>query len=172
MNFLQNIMEHIPILILMYFLYMYMIFQNKLSLILFVLSILTSFINVYVKFKLMNWMKEKNHSLPILGNFCRPIDINCDKIDTNKFYTAIHYGMPSGHTQLLFFILTFYYFYTKDNNTISYSIFYPLFLLSIFVAISRYTTRMHSPQQIILGGIFGSLLGYSFSFLIRYIPQL
>lgn len=154
MNLFEKIGEQSIILYQLFFIQNYMIFNNKHSLVMFILIFVNIFINLITKLTLIKWMKNLNHKLPILGSFCRPNDPKCEKL------TMTGYGMPSGHSQISSFIPSFYYFYYKNREDFSFPIFITYVSIAIYIMYSRYTSNMHSIQQIILGSMFGILLGY------------
>jgi len=63
-------------------------------------------------------------------------------------------GMPSGHTQLLWLIFTFFYLNNDNFNTYLFGI------LAIFTSYQRIYSGMHSQQQVFVGFLLGIILGY------------
>ena len=121
----------------------------------------------------------KVKSLPILGIGERPVGAkSCrlilDNIDDKS------YGMPSGHSQMIWTIGTYLIFKTIDNwiiktktdhnMTIQLTVFdymwiilicIVILLTMIFVSYSRvYIEGCHTIQQVIVGGILGSTSGF------------
>ena len=65
------------------------------------------------------------------------------------------FGMPSGHTQMCFFSLTFIFLSLKK-----YNILFGYLLISILTMYQRVNNNYHTLLQIFFGAIFGCLLGY------------
>lgn len=163
MNLVEKVGDQSFILYQLFFIYNYMIFKNKYSLIMFIAIFVNFLINIITKNYLIEVMKPYNHVLPILGNFCRPSDPECKKL------TSTGYGMPSGHSQFATFIPAFYYLYSKKNETLSIPTFTILILIAIFIMRTRYTSKAHTIQQIILGGSYGVLIAYVIFYIINYL---
>jgi membrane-associated phospholipid phosphatase len=91
-----------------------------------------------------------------------PRPTNGKQFMEDEFHNSEAYGMPSGHTQTVFCSLVFFYMITRS---ISWT------LIMLFIAIctisQRLIYRKHTLQQIIVGGIIGSVLGYVIYFLIN-----
>ena len=114
-------------------------------------------------------------SLPILGIGKRPADAtSCGTYLDGILSTT--YGMPSGHSQIawsvaIYFILKMikkWYNNDKDNKPITilgymWLILSCIFILSIatYISYSRvYIEGCHTIQQVIIGGILGSIMGF------------
>jgi membrane-associated phospholipid phosphatase len=67
------------------------------------------------------------------------------------------FGMPSGHTQLVFYSSAFLYCALRDGNT---NII--MALLSLITAYQRIESRHHTLAQVVVGAIVGSLVGCTF----------
>lgn len=65
------------------------------------------------------------------------------------------YGMPSNHMQNLFFSCVFLYCVIQNN----YILMFELLFISI-VIYYRYTSKIHSMEQLVVGSLVGSLVGY------------
>ena len=65
------------------------------------------------------------------------------------------YGMPSGHAQMSFFTTIFIYLSFNKSN-----ILYSYLLFSLMICGQRVKFDYHSIQQVAVGSIVGSLLGY------------
>lgn len=71
-------------------------------------------------------------------------------------------GMPSGHAQGVFYSTTFIFlvFFTSSNKNKSYLIL-GFYILIVFITISqRIYYRFHSLNQILVGGLVGTLFAY------------
>ena len=73
----------------------------------------------------------------------------------NKRFGPDKYGMPSGHTQTVFFSLVFFYMITRSINWLIIMLFIAVCTIS-----QRLIYRKHTIIQIIVGGIIGSVYGY------------
>ena len=63
------------------------------------------------------------------------------------------YGMPSGHAQIAFFAIAFYYLVKKQwTNTILF-VFLSCIALSSITLYQRYTYKYHTPEQLLAGAI-------------------
>ena len=101
-----------------------------------------------------------NYILKGLFKQPRPID---DKhlFNLEKMYRSVltfeNYGMPSGHTQSVFYTTTFTYL-ALENNV--------LFVASLFISLLTIYQRVQSKQhflfQTIIGAIIGGILGFAF----------
>jgi membrane-associated phospholipid phosphatase len=98
-----------------------------------------------------------NHFLIVLlQDFLKdPRPIHGKQFMEDEFHNSEAYGMPSGHTQTIFFSLVFFYRITRSI---------PWLIIMLFIAICTITQRWiykkHTILQIIIGGIIGSSLGY------------
>ena len=172
-NYILDICKYIPSMIIISSLSFGIIFNNIRGFIFFGLCICCNIINVLLKtfiFKPL-YYKIGNKNIPILGRGDRPR--GHPKLDMleNYYNNSISFGMPSGHSQLMSFVSTFWIIQILYNKTqckyINYhklklhdniSIIY-LILITFVVMYSRYTHRYHTIQQVILGGIIGCCLG-------------
>lgn len=73
---------------------------------------------------------------------------------TDKYGELQKYGMPSGHSQLVWFIL----FYDIQGEKLHISII--LFILACLSSYQRYMCDYHSKIQIIAGGLLGGIIGF------------
>ena len=109
-----------------------------------------------------NQGKKHNHRLPLIGNLCRPIDKDCKNINT------LGYGTPSNHSQISSFVAAFYYFYYRNTEEYSKTTTFILTALAIIIMATRYTSKMHSIPQIILGSLVGIFLAYGLNGIISF----
>ena len=87
---------------------------------------------------------------PILQDH-RPIPIS----STDK------YGMPSGHSQLAAYSLVFMSLLLRKKHYGYYDAIILLFIfLTIATMIQRVATKVHSLEQVIVGGLLGGGIGY------------
>ena len=78
---------------------------------------------------------------------------NASIFDNNE--GADKYGMPSHHTQSLFFSLI--YLYCVTNNV--WIIMIELFIIGVTIY-QRYNTKRHTLEQLAAGSLIGSMIGY------------
>ena len=101
-----------------------------------------------------------NYILKGLFKQPRPID---DKhiFNLEKMYRSVltfeNYGMPSGHTQWVFYSTTFTYLAVENNVLLVSSLF-----ISLLTIYQRVQSKQHFLFQTIVGAIIGSLLGFAF----------
>jgi membrane-associated phospholipid phosphatase len=90
----------------------------------------------------------------------RPIDdkhiFNLEKMYRNVM-TFENYGMPSGHTQYVFYTTTFTYLALENDGLLVGSLF-----ISLLTIYQRVQSKQHFLFQTIVGAIIGSLLGFAF----------
>lgn len=142
------------------------IFQKPILLYYGVYSYSCDLINHLIKKFFKNIIYKKNDKIPILGLGKRPqgakycsIFINEDNLSgvSNTF------GMPSGHSNTAMLNFVFWTLYIINNfelNIYSISSICILFFISLNIMISRIIFKCHTPQQVILGGIIGIILGF------------
>jgi membrane-associated phospholipid phosphatase len=70
------------------------------------------------------------------------------------------YGMPSGHSQSVFFSTAFIYLSLKKNN-----ITYAYLGISLLTMIQRVVYNHHTVPHVIVGALVGSAVGYLFYYL-------
>lgn len=86
----------------------------------------------------------------------------------NEYYIRDKYGMPSGHTQSVFFALT--YLYLVKHSI--YSLIIEL-CVAMITCYQRWKYRRHTISQIIVGSLIGILFGgLSFSLTKKYIESI
>ena len=90
----------------------------------------------------------------------RPIDdkhiFNLEKM-YRRVLTFENYGMPSAHTQAVFYTTTFTYLALENNVLLVCSIF-----ISLLTIYQRVQSKQHFLSQTIVGAIIGSILGFVF----------
>ena len=94
----------------------------------------------------------------ILKQFIKqPRPANMKFINSSDKEAGKQYGMPSGHAQLTSSLMIFL---ILEFNNIYISTFS---VIQLFITlIQRYTYKMHSISQLIVGTLIGSLIGYLF----------
>jgi membrane-associated phospholipid phosphatase len=80
------------------------------------------------------------------------------KLINNKYIEFNKYGMPSGHTQNVFFNTFFIYYSLKNTKLIIFYLF-----ISFLTLYQRIHWNYHYIDQTIWGSIIGSFIGYLFS---------
>ena len=117
-------------------------------------------------------------SLPILGIGARPSNATgCHFILDDIL--SLDYGMPSGHSQIIWTIATyivckiisnFYYNYNDNNDHLYITSTFLWLILSCIIVIyvsgyisySRvYIEKCHTIQQVIIGGLIGIVFGFT-----------
>ena len=154
-----------PFTILFFSLIIYILFQNKVALHLFILISLTDTSNKFLKLLFKKLYSLYPQLKNILGNGERPknaINCGCFIDPLNPSQKATSYGLPSGHSEILFSIASFLSLYF--NNFYKTNI---LFLLASYGAYTRITMGCHSLNQVVLGGFIGILFGYLYYFFIN-----
>lgn len=107
-----------------------------------------------------------NHIIKTILKIPRPKGAkNCSSVITKNDILSKTYGMPSGHSQIIGFIIGFWIFYIIDKYN-QYSLknkigFLIILLLLIYICISRILIGCHTINQVIVGYIIGLLFGIS-----------
>ncbi len=111
------------------------------------------FLNGIINYMLKGLIKEPRPSedVHIFNAELNSSKINGRRIGFDRF------GMPSGHTQTVFYSSAFLYFALRDGNT---NII--MALLSLITAYQRIESRHHTLAQVVVGAIVGSLVGCTF----------
>lgn len=117
----------------------------------------------------------RHRSIAVLGKRQRPSGAKgCDVFTyCPSKSSSTEFGMPSGHSQIawaicIYALLEIWYQqdYNNDNEKAYYVILsVVLILLSGAVSYSRVIVECHTTQQIIVGGLFGIVLGLSAFFI-------
>lgn len=98
-------------------------------------------------------LMDKN-KFTILGYGTRPKGAkNCGILSDGKLSKS--YGMPSGHSQDAMYFATFQFLNTTN---IYYKIF--VIFIGLWVMFSRVKLGCHTYQQVIIGGIIGSVIAF------------
>ena len=74
-------------------------------------------------------------------------------VPTMEYGEYQRFGMPSGHAQLLWFML--FYFDGKPMNKYLYLL---MLAITIFTSFQRLFTYKHDASQVIVGGIIGTII--------------
>ena len=117
----------------------------------FIFYVICFIINMYFNNYLTNLIKQKNPSHPI-------------KFLESETYSKKRYGMPSFHSQNMFFSIGYAFFIL--NNFIWKLI---LLLIGFAVIYERYVFRDHTMEQLLYGAILGLIIGYIFYLIVKMI---
>jgi membrane-associated phospholipid phosphatase len=116
-------------------------------------------------------------NLPIIGRGMRPEGATSCAVTLNN-KPAHSFGMPSGHSQIVWLIAAYIilnYTYGKSLSDIKsgeWIIMVSLVLFAIYTSYSRvYVEGCHTIQQVIIGGLIGILIASIFFFTRGYITQ-
>ena len=131
--------------------------------ILFVASIIYLYVkNSYFTIYVIGFMFSGliNYILKGLFKQPRPID-DIHSCHLEKMYRSVltfeNYGMPSGHTQSVFYTTTFTYLALENHVLLVSSVF-----ISLLTIYQRVQSKQHFLSQTIVGAIIGGLLGFAF----------
>lgn len=83
--------------------------------------------------------------------------------DKRPFIKPIENRMPSGHSQLMFYIFGFIYFISYSKKIYISNINYLLLIYSFFIMNTIYNSikyNYHTVDQVIIGGILGLFISY------------
>jgi len=103
-----------------------------------------------------------NKNYPIIGKGTRPANAVSCGLFREKKKKEKSYGMPSGHSQGALLFSTYKILElikNKNENPLLYLIY---IFFAGFIPWSRVHTGVHTVQQVIIGSIIGSGLGYFF----------
>ena len=92
-------------------------------------------------------------------------------------FTGAHiYGMPSGHAQVCFYNFAFLFllinWIIKKNAWFYNTILSTSFVVCILTIFQRWKFRRHTIQQLAVGSLIGSFLGYGTYFVLRKIVSI
>ena len=82
----------------------------------------------------------------------------CTDVDSFKCY-----GMPSGHTEMHFILLTVLLLHLYNNGSNDKKLLYSTIVVGLMTVITmwqRFTTGSHTPEQICCGAAVGAVIGY------------
>ena len=148
-----------------------------------ILVFITNFFNGFLKYSIMEPLYKKlgNKELPILGIGSRPPGAaSCQFNIDPKHKKATSFGMPSGHSQIIWTIGTYIIcnlvnrfinnIKQRENKTGAIDILENiwifisiglLFSTMIYISYSRvYIEGCHTIQQVVVGGVIGIVLGF------------
>lgn len=133
--------------------------KNPESLYLFVWLLIVGGLNTIMKLGFKHFFGNKN--IPLLGKGERPPEAkNCGFSANNKKPTS--YGMPSGHSKTAAFF-SVYSILVINSHPISEGIKTSLAIiltaLAFWIMYSRTIFKCHTVQQVLFGGILGSIFG-------------
>tara|TARA_B100001287_G_C22679368_1_gene529457 strand:+ start:266 stop:787 length:522 start_codon:yes stop_codon:yes gene_type:complete len=112
---------------------------------------------------------------PILGTGTRPpgaVDCGLRRSGSEKKCPTKSYGMPSGHAQTALLFSTYYILNLLKNNNNSLVLYGLCVFFAGFIPWSRVYLKVHTTQQVIIGSIIGSGLGYFFFYLKPFVMNL
>ena len=147
-SYINNTASSFPIYVIIITLLSGIIFRDVRGIIFFLLLIFNVLLNLLLKF-LMKDRKESKRPKNEPGDCGDP------------------YGMPSGHSQFVWFFSFFIILYIFFNNNykdklLNTMLILSLSLISIIISISRIYINCHTTKQVIVGGIFGIILAIIF----------
>lgn len=139
---------------------------------------LCEYSNIILKNKIFIPLGEKygihiddNRYLGVFGKIGRPNGAyNCGIIRNGKKNIALSSGMPSGHSQLAWFVFAFFASYLYDiNYRYKYIFIISGGLISSFLSYSRVLVNCHTIEQIILGSSIGFVFGLGWYKIYKFI---
>lgn len=154
-NFFRNSVVSIPII---NFIIGCVLF-DKYLIVLTIGLIFTGLFNYIIKYII-----NISFTLPYKKFFLRPkkakgCDACCDDLPAHD-----KIGLPSGHSQIIWFFITYLFLYSYHKyNYYSLFILPFLIILAISVSLSRLGwlgNECHTPFQVIIGSLLGSITGY------------
>jgi membrane-associated phospholipid phosphatase len=114
----------------------------------FIFYILFAYLNILLNDFITNQIKQKNPKNPI-------------KFLASDTFSKHRYGMPSIHSQNMFFSIMYCYLVTKK--------FLLLLIIGLIVLYERYVFRDHTMKQLIYGALLGSIIGYLSYLFVKFI---
>jgi len=162
-NYLIGIARAWPIIIIFAPFLSYFLTNNNDLLLLPIVIILSDCFNHFLKYKICKPLLGSKE-YPIIGSGSRPKGANNCGLFTTKT-GKIHpgsYGMPSGHSQSALFFSSYVINQLLDSNMNDAMKMYGIFFficLGLGIMYSRVYLKCHTVQQVIAGGLVGSILG-------------
>jgi membrane-associated phospholipid phosphatase len=165
-NLFISILRASPSILFVIGLILFIITRMDIYLMLLIVFTVSEIINTIMKYYIFKPIM-KNKYWPILGYGTRPPNsknsAQFGNINTPPYKGS--YGMPSGHSQIMitvatFFIMTLFNYHSNIIPSILYFITFIVILFSLSVLWSRIYLNCHTIQQVILGSIFGFIIGY------------
>jgi len=165
-NLFISLLRAAPAFVFVISIILFIFTRSDIYLVLSILITLGEFINKILKHGVFKpIMKDKY--FPILGFGTRPKNSkNSSQFgDINKPPYKGSYGMPSGHSQTtvtfaVFLILTIINNHSDLSRPLQNSILIATLFFTISVLWSRIYLKCHTIQQVILGSLFGIIIGY------------
>jgi len=114
----------------------------------FIFYILFAYLNLLLNKFLTNQIKQKNPKNPI-------------KFLASDTFSKHRYGMPSIHSQNMFFSIMYCFLVTKQLVL--------LLIIGLIVIYERYVFRDHTMKQLIYGALLGSIIGYLSYSIVKFI---
>ena len=153
-KFILNICMATPAIIFIYFGINYLFGNNKLSGY-FLLVLIISFYSIGILKDFFKYiMTDKTYLF--FGSGLRP-DGAINTGIFNDDAVANTYGMPSGHSLLIVVVATYWSLYFNKKQEYYKSLL--LIIMALIVMKSRILLGCHTKQQVIIGGIFGFIIG-------------
>jgi len=121
----------------------------------FIFYIIFVILNILLNEYLTNKIKEKNPKDPI-------------KFLASDFFSKKRFGMPSIHSQNIFFSIMYCYLVIKNILLIPII----LLLLGFLVIYERYMFRDHTIKQLIYGAVLGLIIGYTSYYIVFFIQYI
>tara|TARA_Y100000588_G_C14086036_1_gene852283 strand:- start:17 stop:523 length:507 start_codon:yes stop_codon:yes gene_type:complete len=154
--YLDGFTRAYPLIIIFYSFLSSTLHNNKKELLFSFYMIFADILNHFIKMKFFKpLMGDKKYKF--IGSGKRPQQMNCGLFIDNKKSSS--YGMPSGHSQIAWLFTT--YTILNLSKNIKYSKLISSFLIIIAALISHsrvFWSKCHTPQQVIVGAIFGIYL--------------
>ena len=154
-----------------------MIFRSPLGVFFGVYAYSADILNHFSKKFFKNVVYNNRENIPLLGKGKRPNGAKYCGIfidDNNLEGLATSFGMPSGHSHFAAILGVFWTMYIRNNSEddlYQKLIIILILFISLSIMISRYTMGCHTPQQIIVGGLIGSIFGYIGYYLYNYLDE-
>ena len=164
-DYLISILKSLPAIIIFVSAGLTLIYQTPLLIYHTLYLISDSLINSLVlKPFFRNYIYQSTKSLPILGPGDRPDGAtNCGCFNPGKPRLSTSFGMPSGHTQTMVSLATFWTLYINQRYPDMFGIWWMIcgvWVLAILTAWSRVEIGYHTIGQVTVGGLFGVLTGW------------